>query len=228
MSASGGRLAPAVCVCVSGPGAPAGLARQSRSWISRSITWILASGRHTFLNTCCWLPPPGTSNFTGKGYLVYGVAGPQGSLSFFSVNQTIAGETPTAGTNGTARLSPIDVITSDTFRITANTQAVNLLGFFRDHDADKTVSTMVEDAYVNHVPTMVGGTTREGLRLFYGHHFVNQVPPDWRITPISRTIGPSTDVTSSGMPVGCQPWPKTTDSGRSEPIHTPTAAPDSA
>jgi carboxymethylenebutenolidase len=60
---------------------------------------------------------------------------------------------------------------------------------FRDHDADKTVSTMVEDAYVNHVPTMVGGATREGLRQFYGHHFVNQVPPDWKITPISRTIG---------------------------------------
>jgi carboxymethylenebutenolidase len=60
---------------------------------------------------------------------------------------------------------------------------------FEEHDADKTVSTMVEDAYVNHVPTMTGGHTREGLRTFYGNHFVNQVPPDWKITPISRTVG---------------------------------------
>ena len=60
---------------------------------------------------------------------------------------------------------------------------------FTDHDPDKTVSTMVEDAYVNHVPTMIGGSTREGLRQFYRNHFVNQVPPDWTITPVSRTVG---------------------------------------
>ena len=60
---------------------------------------------------------------------------------------------------------------------------------FEDHDADLTVSTMVEDAYVNHVPTMTGGRGREGLREFYGKHFVNQIPPDWKITQVSRTIG---------------------------------------
>jgi len=60
---------------------------------------------------------------------------------------------------------------------------------FEDHDEDLTVSTMVEDAYVNHVPTMTGGRGREGLREFYGKHFVHSMPPDWKTTRISRTVG---------------------------------------
>jgi len=60
---------------------------------------------------------------------------------------------------------------------------------FEDHDENKTVSTMVEDAYVNHVPTMTGGRGREGLREFYGKHFVHQSPDDWTTTPVSRTVG---------------------------------------
>ncbi len=60
---------------------------------------------------------------------------------------------------------------------------------FETHDADATVGTMVEDATVNHVPTMTGGRGVEGLRAFYGHHFVNRLPPDFRSTPISRTVG---------------------------------------
>ncbi len=60
---------------------------------------------------------------------------------------------------------------------------------FEEHDENKTVETMVDDAYVNHVPTMIGGQGREPLRSFYGKHFVNQVPADWTITPVSRTVG---------------------------------------
>ena len=60
---------------------------------------------------------------------------------------------------------------------------------FEDHDADATVGTMVEDAYVNHVPTMTGGTGALGLREFYGQHFVSKLPPDFTSTLISRTVG---------------------------------------
>ena len=64
------------------------------------------------------------------------------------------------------------------------------LGYeFETHDADATVSTMVDDAYVNHVPTMMGGSGIEGLRLFYGQHFVSKLPPDFKSDLISRTIG---------------------------------------
>src|SRR5262249_36701995 len=41
---------------------------------------------------------PGTDNFTGAGYLVYGLATPQGTLSLTNVDSVLAGGTPTADT----------------------------------------------------------------------------------------------------------------------------------
>ena len=42
---------------------------------------------------------------------------------------------------------------------------------FFTRDADKTMATMVGEPYVNHVPTMTGGTGHAELRRFYAHHF---------------------------------------------------------
>src|SRR5262249_53876536 len=71
-----------------------------------------------------------------KGYVIYGPSGPQGSLHLSGVDHVIPGETPTAGSNGTARLSSIPVITGNSFQVELDTNQVNLLGSFRDHDAD--------------------------------------------------------------------------------------------
>ena len=60
---------------------------------------------------------------------------------------------------------------------------------FETHDTDDTLDTMVEDAYVNHIPVMTGGAGREALREFYSKRFIPQMPPDTAMTPISRTIG---------------------------------------
>jgi carboxymethylenebutenolidase len=60
---------------------------------------------------------------------------------------------------------------------------------FETHDENATVGTMIDDAYVNHVPTMTGGRGVENLRRFYGQHFVSKLPPDFRSEVISRTIG---------------------------------------
>jgi carboxymethylenebutenolidase len=57
---------------------------------------------------------------------------------------------------------------------------------FRNTDA--TLATMVDDAYVNHVPVMTGGAGKEELRAFYGQHFIPQMPADAEIVPISRTV----------------------------------------
>jgi len=63
------------------------------------------------------------------------------------------------------------------------------LGYeFDTHDADSTIGTMVDDAYVNHVPTMTGGRGRKDLRQFYGEHFVTKLPPDFTSSLISRTV----------------------------------------
>ena len=60
---------------------------------------------------------------------------------------------------------------------------------FSTRDTEATLATMVEDAYVNHVPVLTGGTGRTALRLFYSRDFIPNMPPDTKLTPISRTVG---------------------------------------
>lgn len=59
---------------------------------------------------------------------------------------------------------------------------------FQTHDVEATLATMVPDAYVNHVPTMTGGYGIPALRVFYSRDFIPTLPPDTRITPVSRTV----------------------------------------
>jgi carboxymethylenebutenolidase len=73
----------------------------------------------------------------------------------------------------------------------------DLAGVFDDHvaaefvdmDLDATMATMTADPYVNHVPVMTGGVGLEGVRQFYGDHFIGKWPRDIEITPVSRTVG---------------------------------------
>jgi carboxymethylenebutenolidase len=60
---------------------------------------------------------------------------------------------------------------------------------FVTHDTEATLSTMVEDAYVNHIPVLTGGHGRAALRTFYSRDFIPSMPPDTTLTPISRTVG---------------------------------------
>ena len=60
---------------------------------------------------------------------------------------------------------------------------------FADQDVDATMETMTPEPYVQCVPTMTGGFGGQGVRRFYSEHFVNQMPKDAQVTPISRTVG---------------------------------------
>jgi len=60
---------------------------------------------------------------------------------------------------------------------------------FSTHNTDDTLATMVEDAYVNHIPVLTGGVGKDELREFYSKRFIPQMPPDTEMIPISRTIG---------------------------------------
>ena len=60
---------------------------------------------------------------------------------------------------------------------------------FAARNTDDTLATMVEDAYVNHIPVLTGGSGRDELREFYSKRFIPQMPPDTEMTPVSRTIG---------------------------------------
>src|SRR5205809_2010360 len=59
---------------------------------------------------------------------------------------------------------------------------------FVTHNTEDTLATMVEDAYVNHIPVLTGGVGRDELRKFYSERFIPQMPPDTEMTSISRTI----------------------------------------
>jgi carboxymethylenebutenolidase len=60
---------------------------------------------------------------------------------------------------------------------------------FVTRDVDATMATMVQQPYVNHVPTMTGGVGQRELARFYRHHFIPTTPADTKLIPISRTIG---------------------------------------
>jgi carboxymethylenebutenolidase len=77
---------------------------------------------------------------------------------------------------------------------------------FGERDVEKTMATMVDAPYVNHIPTMTyvfpfpslnleidkpysGGIGKERLTAFYTHHFVFSNPPDTSLSLVSRTVG---------------------------------------
>ena len=60
---------------------------------------------------------------------------------------------------------------------------------FSTRDTEATLDTMVEDAYVNHIPVMTGGNGKAELRRFYSTDFIPKMPPDTSLVPVSRTVG---------------------------------------
>src|SRR6266480_7482484 len=60
---------------------------------------------------------------------------------------------------------------------------------FATRDTEETLATMVDDAYVNHIPVLTGGVGKDALREFYSKRFIPQMPPDTEVTAVSRTIG---------------------------------------
>src|SRR5215469_9404050 len=65
----------------------------------------------------------------------------------------------------------------------------HIAGEFADFDVDATMETMVAEPYVHCVPTLTGGFGGREVRRFYTEHFINQIPKDAKVTPVSRTIG---------------------------------------
>lgn len=57
-------------------------------------------------------------------------------------------------------------------------------------DLETTMATMGANPHLNHVPTMVGGVGRDGVRAFYRDHLVGKLfPPDVKMERVSRTVG---------------------------------------
>jgi len=67
--------------------------------------------------------------------------------------------------------------------------ADHLAGEFVTKDVEATLSTMVDDAYVNHMPVNTGGRGKDELRIFYRDVFIPSWPEDLQITPVNRIVG---------------------------------------
>ena len=68
--------------------------------------------------------------------------------------------------------------------------AEHLAGEFTTKDTEATLSTMVDDAYVNHMPVNTGGRGKDALRRFYRDDFIPSWPDDLVVTPVNRVVGP--------------------------------------
>lgn len=60
---------------------------------------------------------------------------------------------------------------------------------FASRDAAATMRTMVEEPYVNHIPTLTGGIGRKDLLAFYRDYFIPGNPPSLVMKLVSRTVG---------------------------------------
>jgi carboxymethylenebutenolidase len=67
--------------------------------------------------------------------------------------------------------------------------AEHLRGEFETKDVEATLATMVDDAYVNHVPVNTGGRGKAELRRFYRDVFIPSWPDDLETTPVNRVVG---------------------------------------
>ena len=68
---------------------------------------------------------------------------------------------------------------------------------FETLDVDATMATMVDEPYVNHVPTLSGGVGHDFLKRFYKYHFIGQNSKERDSVAISHTIGPDRVVIES-------------------------------
>jgi carboxymethylenebutenolidase len=67
----------------------------------------------------------------------------------------------------------------------------HIAGEFVTKDVEATLATMVDDAYVNHMPVGTGGRGKEQLRTFYRDDFIPSWPADLRMTVVNRVVGDS-------------------------------------
>ena len=65
----------------------------------------------------------------------------------------------------------------------------HLKGEFESKDVEATLATMVDDAWVNHMPVNTGGTGKDALRRFYRDDFIPSWPDDLEMVPVNRIIG---------------------------------------
>ena len=64
----------------------------------------------------------------------------------------------------------------------------HVIGEFVEKDEELSLSTMVEDASVMHMPTRSGGKGKTELRTYYRDMFIPSIPAEWEHTMTNRVV----------------------------------------
>ena len=78
---------------------------------------------------------------------------------------------------------------TDAEKVLSETWHEHIAAEFAAHSPDAAIHTMTDTPRVNQIPVMIGGDGREQVCDFYSKHFLHQIPPDWEMASVSRTIG---------------------------------------
>jgi len=70
----------------------------------------------------------------------------------------------------------------------------HITGEFATKDVDLSLSTMIEDASVMHMPTRSGGKGKAELRPYYRDMFIPSIPSEWEHTVTNRVLTEDTIV----------------------------------
>ena len=64
----------------------------------------------------------------------------------------------------------------------------HVIGEFVEKDEELSLSTMVDDASVMHMPTRSGGKGKDELRAYYRDMFIPSIPAEWEHTMTNRVV----------------------------------------
>ena len=64
----------------------------------------------------------------------------------------------------------------------------HVIGEFVEKDEELSLSTMVEDASVMHMPTRSGGKGKDELRAYYRDMFIPSIPDEWEHSMTNRVV----------------------------------------
>ena len=126
----------------------------------------------------------GVDRGNGSGVVVY-----PGALPGFAIPHRPAFDKRTDSLAHSRALGPLRRVLGPHYDLVALFEA-HVRHEFETRDVDATMATMIDEPYVNHVPTLAGGVGHDMLKRFYKYHFVDQNSRERSSTPVSETIGP--------------------------------------
>ena len=163
---------------------PAGLGDASEIDAGCPILLVFGTGGSDAAAAAARRIESGLDRSNGSGVAVYPGASPG-----FAIPHRPAFDKRTDSLAHSRALGPLRRVLGPHYDLVALFEA-HVRHEFETRDVDATMATMIDEPYVNHVPTLAGGVGHDMLKRFYKYHFVHQNSRERSSTLVSETIGP--------------------------------------